>query len=210
MKTLTREFTNRELVLLLIFGIIIIGLAYYLLVEEPVRNGIASANADRDALQTQVAVIESEVSNMHAWQSEMDLLEENGHPSSYMPSYNSSKEELDFLNTTLAGTLDYYVGFTQITRQGNQIRRSFALNYSATDYNAAVAVIDALENSKIRCLVGDFSMAPYENSASLMAGPVSVTATATFYETMRGGVEDMELPPDTAPKPEIEDAEVTE
>ncbi len=210
MKTLTREFTPRELVLLAVFGCIIIALAYYLLVDSPVRSGIASAKADKEALESQVAVIESELSNMQAWQDEMDLLEQNGHPSSYMPSYNASKEELDFLNATLAGALDYYIGFTQITRQGNQIRRSFALNYSATDYNAAVKVISDLENSRIRCLVGDFSVVPFENSESLMNGPVSVTATATFYETMQGGVEDMELPEDTAPKPELVEEEAVE
>lgn len=202
MKTLAREFTLRERVLLLILGAIIIAMVYYLLVDEPVRSGIKSANASKEALAVQAAAVEQQLTNMHTWQAEMDKLEGNGRPNSFMPSYNYSNEELDFLNETLAGTLDYYIGFNEITREGEQIRRSFALNFSSPGYQAAVEVIAALENSKVRCLVGDFSIFPYENGTSLMSGPVTVNATATFYETLHGGKEDAELPPDLAPQPQ--------
>ncbi|MBQ7677070.1 MAG: type II secretion system protein M [Lachnospiraceae bacterium] len=203
MKTLTREFTFRERVLLLIFGAIIVALVYYLLVDEPVRSGIKAANSNKEALLVQVAAVEQQLNNMHLWQQEMEHLEENGRPQSYMPSYNYSNGELDFLNATLAGTLDYYIGFNEITREGDQIRRSFALNFSSPSYPSAVEVIAALENSKTRCLVGDFSIMPYENGSSLSTGAVTVNATATFYETMYGGKEDAELPPDSAPQQQL-------
>ena len=204
MKTLTREFTLRERVLLLIFGAVIVALVYYLLVDEPVRSGIKSANASKEALAIQVAAVEQQLTNMRIWQAEMEQLKKNGRPQSFMPSYNYSNEELDFLNATLAGKLDYYIGFNEITREGEQIRRSFALNFSAPSYQEAVNVIAALENSNTRCLVGDFSMSPYENGFSLMGGPVTVNATATFYETLHGGKEDSQLPPDSAPQPQVE------
>ena len=201
MKTLAREFTPRERVLLLILSLIIVALAYYILVDSPVRSGIKNTRLEIESLQLQEAAVQRQIENIRSWESELERLKEMGRQESRMPSYNSSKEELDFLNATLAETLDYYVGFTQITREGDQIRRSFALNFSAVSYNDAVRVLTELENSSIRCLIGDFSVSPYDNSASLTEGPVTVNVTATFYETMFGGKEDKELPPDTAPQP---------
>ncbi len=198
MKSMTKEFSGRDRFLLVILGVVILALLYYLWVDVPVRNGAKEAKSNIEALETQKTALEAQLVKINSWRTEAEQNERLGRPDSFMPSYNASKEELDFLNTTLADTRDYYIGFTQITREGDQIRRSFALDFSAVDYNAAVEVLSALENSHIRCLIGDLSVYTADDVDSLMSGPVTVNATATFYETMHDGVEDKELPADTA------------
>lgn len=200
MKALKRDFTPRERMLLILLSLIILALIYYLTVQQPVSSGMAETKSEKAALQVQIDAINRQLASIDAWKREKVLLAKYNRDDMYMPSYNASNDELDFLNETLGGTLDYYIGFNEVTREGDQIRRAFSLSYSATGYQAAVDVLAKLERSNIRCLIGDFSVSPYGESTTLVGGPVTVNATATFFETMYGGKPDKELPEDTAPQ----------
>ena len=113
-----------------------------------------------------------------------------------MPSYNSSQKELDFLNETLAQTENYLVNFTTLTRNGDQINRGFVLQFTARNYSQAEKIIKTLEDSEIRCLIGDYMINPHEIGDHLLEGQVQVSLKGSFYETLYDGVVDKELPVD--------------
>ena len=124
-------------------------------------------------------------------QDNMDAIEASGHKS-WMGSYNNSKAEVAFLNSILADTLQYSVTFSNVTRSGDQIRRSFTLEYRTDSYAAAHEIMARLCQSHDRCLVSDASCALEKD------GVVVVRQAATFYETMVGGTPDAGLPADSA------------
>ncbi len=192
MKILTRDFTTREKVLLAILLVIIITSAYYLFVWRTVDDQILSIRSQNQTMETQLMIATAQVERLQAMSDEMksDILR------SYMPSYNASKQELDFLNATLAQTDDYLINFTYLTRDGDQINRGFSLQFTAKDYAQAKDIIGALEESEIRCLVGDYKINPAEKEKHLLSGKVKVVLEGSFYETMYDGVADKELPED--------------
>ena len=124
-------------------------------------------------------------------QTQLDEMKEKGELS-YMPSYNNSKEEVDFINEILGETQRYSIAFANVTRSGAQIRRNFTLQFTTADYTEAEKVLKALSEYKNRCLVGDVSCSINEN------GEVTVNAAAIFYETMADGTPDAGLPADSA------------
>ncbi len=204
MKTFNREFTVKEKALLVILVLIILGAIYYLMVYQPVTDSLRSARNEKLNLEDEILVAETKANQILNMQKEISGMESSGHILTGMPSYNAGKAEIDFLHETLsAQTTDYYVGFTQLTRQGNQIRRNFTLNFSADSYATAKKIVDTLENSEIRCLIGDMVVISGENGESLMEGPVEVNCVATFYETMYGGKEDSDLPEDSGKTEEV-------
>lgn len=197
MKTLNREFTLKEKVLLVVLVLIILGAIYYLMVFQPVTDNLRALENEKAYLQDEIVLAEAKADQILNMQKEISSMENSGHILTGMPSYNAGKAEIDFLHETLsAKTTDYYVGFTQLTRNGNQIRRNFTLNFSAENYDTAKKIVDTLENSEIRCLIGDMVVISGENGESLMEGPVEVNCVATFYETLYGGKEDSDLPED--------------
>ena len=120
-----------------------------------------------------------------------------------MGSYNSSKPETAFLHTVLADVPDYTISFDEVTREGDQIRRNFTLNFTTASYDSAEKIIKNLTSGDYRCLIGDMS-------CSVENGITSVTLQGTFYETMVGGTPDSALPADqteTAEPVELEDFE---
>ena len=201
MKTFTREFSAREKALLIVLVIIILGAVYYLTVFQPVSDSLTRANLDKQSLQDEIIIAEARADQISNMQTERAEMEASGRVLGQMPSYNAGKKEIDFLNDTLSSeTADYYVGFTQLTREGNQIRRNFTLNFTASNYEVAKKIIESMERCEIRCLIGDMVVVPAEENEGIMDGAVEVNCVATFYETMQGGIVDTELPEDSAKK----------
>ncbi|MBQ3796557.1 MAG: hypothetical protein II842_09790 [Butyrivibrio sp.] len=192
MKILTKDFSTREKIFLASLLVIIIVAAYYLFVYRTVEDQITALRSQRSALENQLAISTAQVERLKVMSEQMG----NDTLRSYMPSYNSSKKELDFLNETLAGTEDYLINFTYLTRNGDQINRGFGLQFNAKDYAQAESIIKAIEDSEIRCLIGDYMIKPIEKEKHLLSGKVQVSLNGSFYETMYDGVADKELPED--------------
>lgn len=191
MKIMSRNFTNREKILIIALALVLVGLFYYQFVDRVVRETIDAADAEYNSLRSDLDVLQNRLQQLSSIQSSMDQLEEEG-KLSWMGSYNNSKEEVAFLNDILADTVQYSITFANVTRTGDQIRRSFTLQYKTRDYRAARDIMIRLLEGKNRCLVGDVRCAIGGD------GSVVMNQSATFYETMVGGVADAGLPSSSA------------
>ena len=187
MRAMNREFTLAEKILLIILVVILLGLVYYYFVDMPVRETIASDEADLQMYQTQIDALQAKIMRLQRTKNNMDELEAND-MLTYMGSYNNSKEEVAFLNEVLQKALEYSITFQDVTRNGDQIRRNFTLQYKTKTYDAARKIVKKLVNGENRCLVKDIRCSVAED------GVTTVNQSATFYETMVGGVADSGLP----------------
>ena len=192
MKKLNREFTTREKLLILLLCLILVGLAYYQFVDQPVRTALTNAHAERDSLNTELTDVQAKLKVMRRMRDEMEDVTGSGTVSE-MRSYNNSKPEIALLNDILRDTPEYSITFANVTRDGDQIRRNFSLSFTADSYETVQRVIKQLTNSPYRCLVGDLKIS-VARGGTMEEGPISVNATATFFETMVGGTADAGLP----------------
>ena len=191
MKIMSRDFTNKEKVLLVVLALILVALAYYYFVDQNVRSTITSADAECQQLQTELDAVQQKIAHLQSLQNAMDELEASGNLT-WMGSYNNGKAEVAFLNDILADTLKYSVTFSNVTRNGNQIRRNFTLQYQTLDYLSAQNIMDRLNQGENRCVLGDVKCTMDAD------GRVTINQNATFFETMVGGTPDAGLPVDSA------------
>lgn len=212
MKILSRDFTTKEKVLLVILCLILLALAYYRFVYVPSVDAVAAANADRDMYQIELIGALTKEKQLRQMQEELDELGEL-QTASRMESYNNSKAELTLLNSALETASSYSVSFAGVTRDGDQIRRNFSLSFTTKDFASAKKIVDRLAESEYRCLIGDMHYNKSYVRAQLEEGEIpaapgrwfdevyyydviSVDTTATFFETMVGGTPDEGLPAD--------------
>ena len=201
MKLVSRDFRTGEKVLIAFLALVLLGLAYYWLVDKPVREGIEEAHAQRDAIQTDLTVAQAKLMQLQQMQDELDNLGSLD-LSSRMGSYNNSKEELTELNRILSSASSYTVNFSNVTRSGDQIRRNFTLSFTASSYNAAKNIIRELRDCPLRCVLGNISYSGGGQNAVTLYGErvnnrdtrISISTNATFFETMYDGVPDAGLP----------------
>ena len=191
MRRMSRNFTRSEKMLLVLLAIILVGLVYYRFVDRTVRMSIASSEAELQSLQSEYDIVTAQIMNLNRMQSEIESVMNSGNVSR-MESYNNSKAEVSFLNDILSAAGDYAVTFAEVTRNGNQIRRAFTLQFETDSYAAAQTIMENLCSGPYRCLIGDVNCVISENGTTL------AKMTATFYETMVGGTPDSGLPEDSA------------
>ena len=192
MKKMSREFTGREKLLILLLSLILVGLAYYQFVDRPVRTSLNNAHAERDSLATELATVQAKLKVMRRMREEMEDITAGGTVSE-MKSYNNSKPEIALLNDILRGTPEYTITFANVTLDKDQIRRNFTLKFTSDNYESAQRIIKQLSESPYRCLIGDLKIS-VSRGKTLKEGPIKVNATATFFETMVGGTADAGLP----------------
>ena len=202
MKRLSRDFTRGEKALLLLLALILLGLTYYLAVDRPVRAALESARAEKEAIRTELTTLQGRIARMEKMEQELNAIRANPGVSR-MGSYNNSKAELDFLNELLDETDEYTVTFTGVTRDGDQVRRTFNLKFAVQDFTTAERLLKKIYGCEMRCLINDISYSrtrTYYNTTDRLRYArdyyerVNVDATATFYETMVGGTADAGLP----------------
>lgn len=192
--TLSRDFSLREKILLVFLGVVLIGICYYWFVDQPVRDAITKAHSEKNALDTELTSARTRVEEMRTRQAELDEISSGGDVSR-MESYNNSKQEMKFLNDVLSDTLRYSITFSDVTRDGDQIRRGFSLSFTAVNYDSVKEILTELTNCEYRCLIGDLQCSGLGNDKDTR---VTISATATFYETLVGGTPDTGLPADSA------------
>ena len=194
MKIWSRDFTRREKVTLFGLLILLIAILYFQCVDRPVRTSINAARAEALEIETETSVVAAKVRQLTKMQNELDDVKGSG-VLSRMESYNNSSAEISFLYDILAETQQYNIEFSDITRNGDQIRRNFSLRFRTKDYDAMRSVITRLCASEYRCLVDEIRC---QRTINERESYVTANVTATFFETMVGGKPDAGLPKDSA------------
>ncbi len=192
MRIFDRSFNKAESMLLLVLALILVVLLYFKAIYIPAGEAIERAHAERAALETELLGVQMRVGQLTKMREELDKI---GGNADRMESYNNAKAELSLLNNALSNAREYSIAFEDVTRDGDQIRRNFSLEFTADSFDAAKAILMRLTASEYRCLIGDVEYTQSRDGAAV--GSVELSATATFYETMVGGKPDAGLPQDT-------------
>lgn len=191
MKLMSRDFTVREKVLLLVLVILMLTAGYYLAVDQPVRNSIQESKYQQEELNIELQILQAKAAKYAKMQNELEAVSCLGEIG-LMGSYNNAKAELNELNQILAKAISYDISFEDVTREGNLIRRGFHLTFTADSYEKAANMLRELCMGEWRCLVSDVRFVAAGDH--LEKGNINVGVTACFYETMEDGIADSGLP----------------
>lgn len=189
MRVMSRNFTRAEKILLVVLAVLLIALVYYRFVYVNINKSITSSNAEKQSIQTDLTVAQEKVALYQGMQDELDDVMGTDR-ASRIESYNNSKAETSFLSSILQSTKNYSIAFSDVTRNGDLIRRSFTLQYSCNNYREAENIMSRLSQSQYRCLMTDVDCTIDSK------GMTTIELVATFYETMVGGTPDSGLPKD--------------
>ncbi len=190
---LTRQFTRREQVLLLILAVLLLFAVYFLNVHLPVTEAIESARTEREAASTEVTILEAKQKRMDEMQQELDAILSQPHVAE-IPTYDNLQQVMDFLNTVLGSAADYSLSFQGLKEAEDSVilRREMQMSYVSTSYDEAREVLQELQNCPFRCQIGEASIEPFipegvsrDVTPALTDGPVEVTLEVTFFENAR-------------------------
>ena len=180
------SLSGREIILLALLAVIIVGVVYYMGFYTPHQSDMVSiknqiADADR-----QLSSAEARLASMGKMQEELDRLHTLPEDEiTEIAPYDNAKVIMNQLNGILAQSLEYQLKFADpVIGSDGLVRRSVTLTFKSENYDSAKKIIEDLSGSKWRCLISSLSMSASEDVEN---EEVSVSAALTFYESTKLG-----------------------
>lgn len=178
---MSRKFTKRETILLIIFAVLLIGLVYYYGVWNQSKEALATYNTMD--LEDELTVEQAKAMSKQNMQKEIDSgdMKANG----VVASYNNITNEISALNDILSMADTYTLDFSEAQENAGTVRRSINVTFHAGSYATVTNMLQQLHDCQYRCLIQDVAIS---SSASSTTGikegsDLNVSLTVTFYET---------------------------
>lgn len=176
---MSREFTTREKILLLVLCVLLLGIVYYEFIIKYVDETIKQYNTED--METELLIEQAKAQSIMDMESEMKNTKAK--TGSVVASYNNIKNEISALNDIFGAASTYNFDFNQAIKDGDAVRRDINISFTAGSYSTAEAIIEKLHDCKYRCLIRNISINT-SSGEGISSGSVSVSMTVTFFETM--------------------------
>ncbi len=183
---LKHTFSKKEITVLILLILALMGMAYYQFVYKWAENAIAQY--DTTEIEMQILTEQAKASKIRQMQDEINSNKKA--QSGVVETYNNLKQELNALNDIFDSALKYDFSFEQATATDDAVRRVITATFTVDDYKTAKKMLKQLHDCKYRCLIGDVSVSPAslgngnQGDKNLNVGGVTVNFNVTFYETL--------------------------
>ncbi len=186
---LSREFTKRETILLIICVVLALGVFYYEVAYRNITAQIESYNTD--SIQEELDVANARAAQIK--QMEATIQENLGKYKGNVAVYNNLANEVEMMGRIMEGHADNVsLTWNDPTLTGTTVRRDVNISFHASDYTQMMNVLNALNACEYRCILKDVSVNASGNTEAAVgnglgfATDVNVSLTVTFFETTEG------------------------
>lgn len=181
---LNRSFSTREKVLMLVLAVLLVAACYYFLVIKNVADTKLENDLQLQEIQQQIDTQTALAMARTRMEGELEKLGDVG-KLPVVATYDNIRNELDELNALLAGVGTYDVKFGQPELEGELVRRPVTITYTVPSYDAALGIVQSLQNGSYRCDITDFTLTG-KMLADGSIESVNATLDVTYFETTRG------------------------
>ena len=186
---MSREFTRKEKILLLVCTAMMLGIFYYQVVWKSTSQIMETYNVE--TLEEELLLAQAKATKM--LEMENFLEEYKGQARGIVADYNNLQNEITELNGILADAYTYKLDFEDATTDGSIVRRNVHITFQTGDYHTAKNIIQALKDSRYKSLVRDINILAKEKSLQT-TDLVDVSLKVTFYEGVTEAVAIAGLP----------------
>ena len=186
---MSREFTRKEKILLLVCTAMMLGIFYYQVVWKSTSQIMETYNVE--TLEEELLLAQAKATKM--LEMENFLEEYKGQARGIVADYNNLQNEITELNGILADAYTYQLDFEDATTDGSIVRRNVHITFQTGDYDTAKNIIQALKDSRYKSLVRDINILAKEKSLQT-TDLVDVSLKVTFYEGVTEAVAIAGLP----------------
>ncbi len=178
---LSREFTKREKILLLILAVILLAEVYYLLVHQRVERQLAEARE-----RTEMAMVSYEIESAKAAKKQEMLkkIEEATKDGSVqrLPDYDNATNVVAYMNGVMESVEEYNLVFNDVEFRNYVAVRSINMSFSCQGYSSVKNIVTQLEDCPYYCEVTGLLISAADEILDMEDEMVSVQMTAVFYE----------------------------
>lgn len=180
---LSRRFTSRERIMMLVLALVLAAALYLIAVHNPVRNSIVEAQAERVTLQTELDSQQKLAERLAEMQAALDEVASSSEAWAITPDYDNVRNVVKLLNTALANASGFDLRFAPVTFDESFAVREISMVFTTESYRVAADVIKEIANGPYSCDVGVLRIDSVNSDAeNIMQGELTISMTVTYYE----------------------------
>ena len=188
---MAKKLSTREVVMLLVLVVLVVGSCWYMFFYTPLQNEIQSIQAQCAQLDTDIATAAAKAQKMKSMQDEVDtILSRPADQITEIAPYDNATVVIAQLNGILSASEEYNLTFRDVAvNSDGTVRRVINMTFRCANYASARRIVASLSGSQWRCIVNSVNMSVPSNeierdrTPNIMAYPVEVTAQVTFFES---------------------------
>lgn len=178
-----KKMASREKVMVLILAILLTVLAYFFLIDKPVRDSIAEAEAERARIQQQIGEEEQTTASMMNMRNALEGINYGADAKSHTPEFNNAQTLYTKLNDVLLPADEKEFRFSNVSTDERLVERNVQLSFSAQSYGMAVSIIKSLNDCPFTNNITSMSISSTDRDVpDVTYGKVRVALTMVFYE----------------------------
>ena len=178
----SRQFTVRDLILLILAAVIGIGIFYYQVVYKGFQDSIERYKTDD--LENEAMILQTQVIKMK--QMEKYIAENSDKELGEIALYNNLSNEIKELDRIFSNVDELTVNWSNPTLTDSTVRRNANISFNAVGYNNVVNLITELTHCKYRCLVRDVNISGVRDNLLNENGYIKASIDITFFERVDG------------------------
>lgn len=167
-----RSLTTREIVMLLVLVVLLVGVGYYLFFYQPLQEELSSLASQSAQLDEETTVALAKASRLKAMEEELaEILSQPEDQITEIAPYDNAKIVMSQLNGILSASDTYSLSFKDPEIESNgTVRRYVTMSFDCSTYEDAKAIIQALSANHWRCLINTLSVSINANPSSPSSG----------------------------------------
>ncbi len=178
---LSRRFTTREKILLLVLALILLTELYVLLVHQRVERELADAEARTETASILYDLERVRADKKREMLGKIEKVTKDGDVRP-LPDYDNSTNVVAYLNGVMAATEEYNLVFNPVEFRNYAAVRPINMSFNCRSYSAVRDIVGQLEDGPYYCEVTGILISAEDQIGDMTDDIVSVQMTAVFYE----------------------------
>ena len=179
---LTRSFTRREQVMIIVLVLTILVGLYFYAVHYPIVNRMDEIAQEHEELALKTEVAEARYAIYQSMKAELEkIFAMPKDELTVMPEYDNFQTLMNYFNVIFQGT-DPSLNFDAVRVDGKIAARTVRFSFTAEGYAQAKRILGQLTGTGYRCLMENVSLVPVDNEEEVETGALKVSGSITFYE----------------------------
>ena len=175
---MSRRFTFREMILLIVCALIGLGIFYYEFAYKGFQNALNAYNVED--LENQVVVYQAQVAKKKSM--EAYISEHQGENLGELAIYNNLANEINELGRIFEGIDDISISWGDPTLMDTTVRRNARVTLKTRGYDSVIRLVNNINNCAYRCLISDLSISAARNEVLDSSAQITVNIVITFFE----------------------------
>ena len=182
---LTYKMSRREKILVLVLAIIVVAVAWFVFIFQGTSDQRTRIEGEISTTKSQIELMQTRASQIKTMEAEIEQRKAEGAKPVEVPAYDNMQPLMAELNRVMAAASSYTLSFDEIdTSNPGYVARGVRIDYEASSYATAEAIVNALAGGRYPCRVDTISIIDKSgtSSSSSSDAPVSASVHVTFFE----------------------------